>query len=530
MKALISRNHLVGYRRSPHRLNNPIKRKPDPSFSTETCVVDLSCYGDVLHVLPLLHYLKQVGPRPTLVVNPRLGDLAKSISYADVKTASDWETALGQAKMNFKNVLHTKQSVPPGTHGDPDCGWGFMEKVYKNFGGGLYEQYLAGNFEDIKIDKRDEKAEKALVARVLGDYPGPFVLVNTSGISSPFKDGGALTSALAMALVDTPARVVDISDVRAEKFTDMLGLFDRATLFVSSDSGLLHLAGAHGKVPYVALLRDTGLYTGRPTWMSAGRTLGNCVMKLGYSEFRDWLPWIKRVVRGTVYPDKGRRIIHAHSVHADATGSTRRRNQLAEVTWRTNYALGNWTPAPCPDSVLDRFFDDGKRMLPYVRDVIDFSLPADTRPDDLIFLTNADTCLSAALTDQIYNLDGSLAHFHRRDFGAPMVFPTHPKKVTHGRHYGGTDAFLFPFAWWNKNRNSVPDLVIAGEAWDAVLREMLKKSGAKGIPNCLFHEEHASLWSNMRYRYSNPMNLYNLKLAKSKLQSMGLNYRGFGIA
>lgn len=532
MKALISRTHVMMERATrPHRLNRVIKKKGTSPFSDPVCVVDLSCYGDVLHVLPLMKYFSQIGPKPTLIVQPRLADLGKSVNYANVEIATEWTPALMQARMRFKTVFHTQTRVPPGTHDDHDCHYGFMEKVYKNFDPYLHELYLDGAFENIEINVRDEKAERALAQRVLGLPCGrPVVLLNYSGISSPFPDGAMLTDAIQKALADTDAQIVDISGTRADKFTDMLALFDRASLLISSDSGLMHLAGAHKKIPYIGLLRDTGLYHHRPTWMSAGRTLGNCIMKLGYTQFGGWIPRLLKVVRGVVAPDRsGRRIIHVHSDHADAKGDTRRRNQLAEVTWKTIYPHGHWTNCPVADSILDRFFNDGNRKLPYVRDVIDFGLPADTRPDDLILFTNADTCISAAMDYLIRTDKVEMAHFHRRDFNAPVVFPLIHSQIPAGSFYSGTDAFLFPFRWWNQNRLSFPDMVISGEAWDAVLREMMIKSGARRVQDFLYHERHESLWSQRHYRYSNSMNLYNLKLAKEKLRSMGIDYRPFGI-
>ncbi len=540
MKALISRNNVLNYSR---RLGNrgPVVRKQPkkgeaPSFANPVCVVDLGYHGDVLHTLPALEYLSKSGEhKPTLVVNERCKTLAEAITYANVRTVSDpWhETPKVVARMRreFKDVMHTY--TPGGTHEDSACGWGFMEKVYKGFGPEWHEKFLAGDFDRITIDKRNPAAESALIREALPMAKKPLVLVNTAGISSPFKHADRLLHTLRTKLAPINAHVVDISNVRAKNFHDMLGLFDAADFFVGIDSGLTHLAGAHGRVPYIGMQRDTHLYRGYRTHNSGGYMVGNCVARFGYSAIEEWLSFLPDIIQGQLRPPGGLRVFHVHLTHDEATGDTRRRNKLAEQTWKTTYRLGNWTPCPVRDRDLDRFYTDGPRRLPYVRDVIDFALPPGIRPSDMIFFTNADTCFAPSLSEKISELvlEGDpLAYFIRREFHRVIGFPVSYNGIHEGGFYAGTDGFLFPVSWWRANRMQFPDMLIAREAWDAVLRQMLIAGGGREVSHQIYHEAHAAQWSQPGFRYKNTSNLYNLALAKKKFNEMSVDFRKFGIA
>jgi hypothetical protein len=238
---------------------------------TDTCILQLGRWGDIINVLPLVHMTSY-----PIVVGKGFESLAKSIDYARVVPvpvdATDFQGGLAVAKRMFKNV----RAAQVNNHTPPDFSLphGFMEQAYRN--AGAHREFLAGHFNRIPAFTRDKAAEVNLTRRVLGDWPvvKP-ILVCTSGFSSPFPYAALVLGTVRRFAGGHP--VVDISQVRAEKFTDMLGLFDAARALVTIDTGVLHLAGAHGKIPYFAFLQD------RPNPWYKGYCRGNVRMRCGYT-------------------------------------------------------------------------------------------------------------------------------------------------------------------------------------------------------------------------------------------------------
>lgn len=119
------------------------------------------------------------------------------------------------------------------------------------------------------LDRRDSARENLLFKA----SSKPFIAVNTTGYSSPFKHSADLLRLLSV--VSPSVGIVDIGRIRAERVYDVLGIMDRAIGGIHIDSATLHLAHACPK-PYIAFTQDG--------WLSSVPR-GNCVLNIKYSGF-----------------------------------------------------------------------------------------------------------------------------------------------------------------------------------------------------------------------------------------------------
>jgi hypothetical protein len=218
------------------------------------------------------------GDRATIFIHRDFRDIAQSVSYADfyestARSYRDRHIAVNEAVIMGFTHVHVPQLVD-GRWLDainPAC-QSFCDQAYVKCG----LQHL--DYSKIIIDRRHPEDEAELV-RTWMDYNDrlPTVLVNTTAISNPVpKDAARIQSILGTRLCGK-AYVVDLATIRAKRFTDLLGLCDRAKCLVTVDTATLHLAGAH-TIPYVALLAD------KPTPWFGSYCRGNVIRKARYGD------------------------------------------------------------------------------------------------------------------------------------------------------------------------------------------------------------------------------------------------------
>jgi hypothetical protein len=130
------------------------------------------------------------------------------------------------------------------------------------------QMYLAGILggEDLPLvfDRRDAVRERVLLEKTyiknfdplddVVDAHRPLILVSLKGHSSPFKDSESFMAVLRASL-GRECLIVDLSEIRAERIYDLIGLYDHAAALISIDTVHLHLSKA-SKVPVFALARD----------------------------------------------------------------------------------------------------------------------------------------------------------------------------------------------------------------------------------------------------------------------------------
>ena len=322
------------------------------------------------------------------------------------------------------------------------------------------------------------------------------ILINCNGTSSPFASGHELRQ-----IAESNGRhVVDLSKVRADKFQDVLGLYDRAGLLITIDTATLHLAQA-STIPVIALVADS------PTPWHQSAQKGNEILRLKYFDFHKKREEIKAAIESVFSPCGT--IRHIYQAF-DCDAETKRRNSFAASTW--NYPdFVTWHPVGRLERDSSHIGD--ARGLSFIKDIIN-SIEAE--PHDVLVFTNTDTCLRKGFWWEARRLTKPL-HGHRYDF-ANLVRPLDVTEIPTGKWYPGSDVFAFTKAWWTENQASFPDMLIGAEAWDKIMRSMIVYFGGEEIFAGCYHESHEAKWALKDMRRHDAANRHNRVLAKRWLQ------------
>ena len=373
------------------------------------------------------------------------------------------------------------------------------------------------NFDTAKptFDRRDLTREQKLLDDVLPYVAttGPFILFSGRGTSSPFAQGAEYLAALTR--LCPPSHVlVDISNVQATRPHDLLGLYERAAGLIATDSFPLHLAQAVPELPVLALLCD-----GPTPWHRSAARPNHVVRRL----YGDAQRCVEKDLETLLHPVNPR-IRFVTTQHPNSDPATKARLQRAAEGRKPDTAT--WETAETP--ALTRTAQQiGDKPLPFVRDLIDAAKQG-LRPHDILVLCNADIGIVEGTTSRLLEAvrNHGCAFAHRWDFHGPALarrLPRHESDLKQARWYAGSDFFAFSVGWWDQNGGIFPDMVWGREAWDMVMRNLMKRSagsaaGAIELHNSIWHERHASPWEqNLRL----PGNEHNRRLATTWLARYG---------
>lgn len=477
------------------------------------CFIQLGRLGDVLNILPLLHHVSTLGKRPTLMVHQDFASVTEGLSYCDVEVISEgsWtelDNATEIAREKFSKV-HVCQIH--GTHQSARKTPSFAIDAWARAG------YWADFGRHPLVLARSPEREARLLASV--NPQQPFILVARNGTSSPFAHGEEL---LTMARAHCP-NVIDLSAIRAENFVDLLALYERADLLITTDTATLHLAEA-SSAPVIALIADS------PTRWHGSTPKGNVALAVRYSEFVARRGEIDAAILRNRVSSSVRTVFH---VYQDYAGSEeeQRRNAVALVTWQREGK--GWFDVPVKNITRDATSVGDTRRLPFIKDIIekgyenaDALLGLDKHFDHhedepFILLTNTDTCLTPGFKHHLQRLDGEAYYGHRRDFARLDRLLTQ-NEIENGHWYPGCDLFIFTPRWWEAHRDEMPDMILGAEGWDKILRELVKLTGGAEIHGACYHERHASAWEQSGTRENAPSNVYSRHLAKKFLTEHNL--------
>lgn len=464
------------------------------------CIVQLGKIGDILNILPLVrHIYVTEGQKPILMVHKDYGEIVSDLDYCEAEewsrgAWSDLSMAVSDARKKYRRVTISQ------IHGDR---WQ-LERKCTSF---CIESYRMAKHEEdwgkhpLELT-RDAIREEKLVSDCKIDPNRKLVLINSNGVSSPFQHGKEL-----LALPDvTKFQVIDLSQVRATRFVDLLGLYDIAHTVVTTDTATLHLAEA-SHVPVVALVTD------KPTSWHASPQKGNIVLTVPYHEFEKRRTEIKDAIERPHV-----NVIHHVFQDYNGSGETERRSLFARSTWMPPRQV-TVIPHPVLHFLRDSRDIGDTRALPYIKDIID--APMDEMLDhEFLLLTNTDTCLRKGLYWQLALLKGEAYHAHRRDC-PKLERQLDQKEFLQHKWYPGSDLFLFRKRWWLKHRDEFPDLILGAEVWDKILRYLINDTGGEEIHSAIYHEKHQSTWELPQNRRTDPSNRYCRILAKEWLQKRG---------
>ena len=82
-----------------------------------------------------------------------------------------------------------------------------------------------------------------------------------------------------------------------------------------------------------------------------------------------------------------------------------------------------------------------------------------------------------------------------------------------GEWFAGTDLVAFTKRWWLEHGSEFPDMVLACECWDLVMRNLIKIHGGIELFEAIYHEIHHAWWYWSDNFKNNPGNHWNRKLS-----------------
>lgn len=518
------------------------------------CFIQLARFGDVFSMLAGARKVyRDTGEKPLIVVADNFIDLASGIDYAEVHEWKGDSNDPNIPRDYFRSKGYEVLATQVAGAGD------FPKRWCDNFTAEQWER--AGMLADFHADTEgliayDDSEAMAWFKRLVGPNSKPVLAVNFSAKSAPLSAEEMGVYKNKILVMGRTYKILDLSDVLLPTIRLIPGILKRCAALLTIDTATLHLAGSVMR-PTIALVPERHWHTPEPRKHWVGR--------FGYSEALTPDGW-KRLdallhhkdlpgLMGSMVRDPSemlaRHIVHVASTY-DATGDDARRNAAAMDTWdpRKNVMQPDGrmeriahekfaridhgeTPSPvytlihragqngAPDRTSAPLGD--KRAVPFLKDVIDYALARCPTDRDIIMFTNADTLLVPEAWDMIRrNLHqaecvcSARADFKRIDQQIPWV-----GGVSVPPPYCGTDLFAFTARWWKKVRDNVPDVLLACEGWDAMLRWLVLKDNPNGNlrPVVCYHEWHDPFWA--KHRFDNPGQAYNRKVLTAWCKANG---------
>lgn len=202
------------------------------------------------------------------------------------------------------------------------------------------------------------------------------------------------------------------------------------------------------------------------------------------------------------------------------SADAQRRNAFAHATWepllqsRQGWVEHHVTEVPR----TSRDFGD-TRTLPFIHDMVEQAVAKTRKPTDVVILINADICLTPWGADAIERAveKYGACHCTRLNFPRPMQIVKHRSQLTGGIWFAGTDLVAFSVKWWTEHKAEFPDMVLACECWDLVMRNLINITGGVDVPDAIYHEIHDNYWyDGARSRPREfPGNAHNQRLSKA---------------
>jgi hypothetical protein len=409
--------------------------------------LQLGKIGDVLNILPLAYADSQKGLKVGIMACAEFADVLDGCSYVEkvVFPGKQWELskALEEAKKLCANVICTQTNGP--VEQVLKCTYepaGQKSAITDSFNREAWK--LSGRLVEwgtipLVFDKRDKEREKLLMPKGWfgAGKKKRIMLVSAGSTSSPFPYKDLLMELLKLKY--PIFNIIDLSTIRAERFYDLLGLYEAAHCIVSVDTGHLHLAYAVPNLPVMALVQDRQLY-----WHGSA-----------------WRPQHHFHCRYHDFPTRALEMFTAiHNLQNTPNYST----HVYPGEIREDEILGEFAiqPGSCHRDSVNVLQD--KERHPMLRNVIRMALQMQHIKD--FVLTRNDTH-----NQTIYN--GKLPCY---------AYRMNRDKDGHYTFAPIVDLFAAPVEFWKKILPEIPDLVMGLDGmWSRVLLEIFKAKNAKEI-------------------------------------------------
>lgn len=419
--------------------------------------LQLAKSGDLINILPLAYADSQKGLKVGIMACAEFADVLDGCSYVEkvVFSGRQWELskALDEAKKLCANVICTQTNGP--VEQVLKCTYepaGQKSAITDSFNREAWK--LSGRLIEwgtipLVFDKRDKEREKLLMPKGWfgAGKKKRIMLVSADSKSSPFPYKDLLLELLHLKY--PTFNIIDLSTIRAERFYDLLGLYEAAHCIVSVDTGHLHLAYAVPNLPVMALVQDRQLYWHGSAWRPQHH------FHCRYHDFPTRALEMFTAIENLSceeYPDK----VFVNAYH----GGIREHDAMRYFPIQ---------PGACHRDSVNVLQD--KERHPMLRNVVRMVLRA-IPAGRFIILTRPDTKISdiAVKTEgcfYAYRMNRKDGH----DTFAPIV-----------------DLFAAPVEFWKKILPEIPDLVMGLDGmWSRVLLELFKANGAKEIEGIYRH-------------------------------------------
>lgn len=448
----------------------------------KTAHICLGRYGDALNCLPLVLHDYQQGNQPTFVISEPWSGLLDGVGYCDRLVWHGNYSKPLLAKQWVEDTGKFDQVHVPQCYGQQinhECS-NFCEEAWRLVG----MDHLWGQLP-LVFDRRDKTRERLL----LPEFKKPMVLVCHKGFSHPFHYGQELLEAL-RPLRETH-EIVDMALIKAHRFYDLLGLLEQASYLVTVDTGILHLTRAVPSLPVITLIPGND-----QSWDVAPRFREH-VARIYFDEFPRRKGDIVPLIKSGAKPE--RKFIHVWSDYYRKELSAEKRHRVAKLTWERE--MKGWIDLALPDSAFDRNartdFNDQK-SAPYITDMINRGM-AVANLWDIVVLTNDDTCVTPGLTPILKSVVSDCgacwgARREHRNLNRALTCT----ELMQGRKHVGADIFAFTKEWWVRHGHHMPDMLMAFENWDYVLRTVIEDHGGREIEGLCYHEIHQGDWTRRR--------------------------------
>lgn len=483
--------------------------------------VMLGRYGDIANCLPFIKADADAGRRPTLVVSKDFADILDGVSYCDRIV---WDGAYDQLPEALRWLRRDKGITAPVVaqyHRNPydkaRLTSSYQKEVWR----------LAGKLDafdmrgPLVFDRRDKKREHELVWSIAGEWDDnrEVIAIALESASSPL--GNNLKDAIYGELQRRfkKQRLVDLSAIRAEKIFDMLAVLEMASVILTVDTSILHLARCVNR-PIVALVNNG--------WRGSVAT--HVTETIRYEDVRAErvLVAVESAFAGDGIPREAREMANivvntmADAVkkawiprvfHVVDTFGSDRRHHVAQSTWNAAYAEG-MVPVHTNNYGRDAATELGHpKALPFLKDILQAGINESTNDDDVIVWSNSDVGFAKGVVQGV----GA----HVRQHGAASM----RRVESNGEGHMGRDLFAFTVRWLRDHWAEMPDYVIGVPIFDLGLVAMIRRHHGiteplttKNVgadmppadmpPGFALHESHTSEWLE-RNHHTKPATRHN---------------------
>jgi len=462
--------------------------------------------GDILCLLPALYYeYQRTKERQKLVVAKEFASILEGCTYVEPIIFED----------DFRKPAHAANWISKQypTHRVLNCavcaedmrvdqkGWSFDRDIWTNS-----KINAVPHSMPLLFDNRSKEREEALKKQYTS-FNKKIVLLALEGHSSPFFWKDELKAALQK--LSPRTEFVDISNIKAERIYDLLGLYDSADTLIAIDSAPLHLARA-SKIKTVALVTDQNTLWHQSSW-SPFHTL-----RVPYSNAVKKAKDIADVINGE-YSQRRIFWVTSSAQPKDERESNRQRMLTQSIENENQFSGGAWvrcdfTPTRDGSSIEDA-------PVPFIRDMLN-TARSQAKDTDILLIVNSDIGMCPGITGEILDACNNFGscYSQRHDFSKIDRLALNEIEVGIGRKYPGADLFAFEATWWDKHKDFFPDMLLGREAWDMIMRDLVRSTGGIELNNAIYHEMHDSHW--LRYRKCNG-NEHNKRLAVEWLAGNG---------